>query len=79
MEYIHSALIMNLINLKGTAKLTEQGEWVHFKDSKHILFEILENQTWKGRTSSCRLSKPDLAIWLARLAGAYTALPCPIF
>ena len=58
----HSALIMNLIKLKGTAKLTVQGERVCLKDSKYILFEILENQTWKGRTSSCRPSKPDSAI-----------------
>ena len=39
---------MNLINLKGTAKLAAQDEWVCLKDSKHILFEILENQTWKA-------------------------------
>jgi len=76
---MHSALIRNLIKLKGTAKLTAQGEQVCLKDSKYILFEIIENQTWKGRTSFCRRGKPDLAIWLARLAGAYMALPCLIF
>ena len=27
-----------------------QGERVCLKDSKYILFEILENQTWKGCT-----------------------------
>ena len=74
----HSALIMNLIKLKGTAKLTEQGEGVCLKDSKYILFEILANRTWKGCTSSCQSSKPDLAIWLARPAGVCTALPCPL-
>ena len=72
------ALIMNLIKLKGTAKLTAQGERIYFKESKYILFEILENQTWMGRTSSCRPSKPDLAIWPAQPAGACTALPCPL-
>ena len=46
----HSTLIRNLIKLKGTAKLTVQGERVCLKDSKYILFEILENQTWKGCT-----------------------------
>ena len=72
----HSTLIRNLIKLKGTAKLTAQGERVCLKDSKYILFEILANKTWKGRTSSCWPIKPDLAIWLARPAGASTALPC---
>ena len=43
---IHSAPIRNLIKLKGTAKLTVQDEQVCLKDSKYILFEILENQTW---------------------------------
>ena len=38
----HSALIRNLIKLKGTAKLTVQDEQVWLKDSKYILFEILE-------------------------------------
>ena len=71
---LHSALIRNLIKLKGSAKLTAQGEQVCLKDSKYILFEILANKTWKGHTS-----KPDLAIWLARPAGACTALPCLIF
>ena len=61
-QTFHSALFMNLIKLKGTAKLTAQGERLCLKDSKYILFEILENQTSKGRTSSCRPSKPDLAI-----------------
>ena len=37
----HSVLIRNLIKLKGTAKLTVQGEWVCLKDSKYIMFEIL--------------------------------------
>ena len=47
----HSVLIRNLIKLTGTAKLTAQGEGVVFlKDSKYILFEILENRTWKGST-----------------------------
>ena len=50
---LHSALIRNLSKLKDTAKLTAQGEQVCLKDSKYILFEILENQTWKGHTSSC--------------------------
>ena len=58
---LHSALIRNLIKLKGTAKLTAQGELVCLKDSKYILFEILANTTWKGLTSSYRPSKPDLA------------------
>ena len=78
-KYYHSTLIRNLIKLKGTAKLTAQDEQVCLKDNKYILFEILQNQTRKGRTSSCWPSKPDLAIWLARPAGACTALPCLIF
>ena len=49
----HSALIRDLIKLKGTETLAAQGERVCLKDSKHILFEILENQTWKGCDSSC--------------------------
>ena len=73
-----SALIRNLIKLKGTEKLTAHGERVCHKDSKYILFEILENQTWKGRASSCQPSKPDLVIWLARLAGVSTVLPHPM-
>ena len=73
-----SALIRNLIKLKGTAKLMAQGGRVCLKDSKYILFEILANRTWKGCTSSCRPSKPDLAIWLAWPADASTALPCPM-
>ena len=71
---IHGALIRNLIKLKGTA----QDERVCLKDSKYIFFKILANRTWKGHTSSCRPSKSDLAIWLARPAGAYMALPCPM-
>ena len=69
---------MNLIKLRRIAKLTAAGERVCLKDSKYILFETLVNRKWKGCTSSCRLSKPDLAIWLARPAGASTALPCPM-
>ena len=76
---VHSALIRNLIKFKGTTKLTAQGEWVCLKDSKYILFENLAHRTWKGHASSCRPSKPNLAIWLARLAGACTAIPCPIY
>ena len=57
----HSALIRNLIKLKGTAKLTAQGERVWLNDSKYVLFEIPANRTWNGRTSSCWPSKPDLA------------------
>ena len=53
---IHSALIRNLIKLKGTTKLTVPGEQVYLKDSKYILFEILANKTWKGHKSSCRPS-----------------------
>ena len=40
---MHSALIKNLIRLKGTAKLTAQGEPIHLKDFKYVLFEILFN------------------------------------
>ena len=78
MFLFHSALIRNLIELNGTAKLTAQGEWICLKDSKCILFEILANRTWKGHTSSCWWSQPDLAIWLAWPAGACTTLPYPI-
>ena len=42
---LHSALIRNLIKLKGTVKLTAQGERVCLKDSKYILFEILAHRT----------------------------------
>ena len=42
---MHSVLIRNLIKLKGTAKLTAQDEQVCLKDSKYILFEILEDRT----------------------------------
>ena len=55
----HSALIRNLIKLKGTAKLTAQGERVCLEDFKYILFEILENPTWRGRTSCSRQSPLD--------------------
>ena len=72
---MHSALIRNLIKLKGKGKLTVQGEWVCLKDSKYILFEILAYRRWKGHTSSCQPSKPDLAIWLAQPAGTCMALP----
>ena len=75
----HSSLIMNLIKLKGTAKITAQGEQVCLKESKYILFEILAHRTWKGSTSTCQLSKPNCQIGLARPAGACTALPCQIF
>ena len=54
---MHSAPIWNLIKLKGTAKLTAHGERVWLKHSKYILFEILAHRTWKGSTSSCRLSQ----------------------
>ena len=47
------------------SKINGKGERVCLKYSKYILFEILENQQWKGRTSSCWPSKPDSAIWLA--------------
>ena len=41
---LHSAL-RNLMNLKGTVKLTAQGERVCLKDSEYILFEILAHRT----------------------------------
>ena len=41
---LHSALMRNLIKLKSTVKLTAQGERVCLKDSKYILFEILEHR-----------------------------------
>ena len=44
----HSAPIRNLIKLKGTVKLTVQGQQVCLKDSKYILFEIPARRTWKG-------------------------------
>ena len=75
----HSELTRNLIKLKGTAKLTAQGEQVCLKDSKYTLFEILANRTWKGRISSCRPSQPNCQIWLVWLAGASIALPCLIW
>ena len=52
--YPHSALVRNLIKMKGTANLTAEGERVSLKDSKNILFETLAHQTWKGRTNSCK-------------------------
>ena len=69
---------MNQMELKETVTGHGQDEWVCSKDSKYILFEILANRTWKGLTSSCWPSKPDLAIWLARQAGTCTAHSCPI-
>ena len=69
----HSALIRNLIKLKGTEKLTAQGDWVCLKHSKYILFEILAHRKWKGSTSACRPIQPNYQIRLAWLA-----LPCPI-
>ena len=75
----HSALIKNLIKLKGTAKLTAQVEQVYFKDSKYILFEILARRTWKGSTSAYQPSHQNCQIRLAQPAGACTALPCLIF
>ena len=42
----HSELIMNLIKLKSTAKLTAQGEQVCLNDpNTYVLFEILANRT----------------------------------
>ena len=60
----HSALIRNLIKVKGTAKLTAQDEQVCLKDSKYILFEILANRTWKGGTSTYLQSQPNCRIVL---------------
>ena len=63
----HSVLIRNLIKLKGTAKLTAQDEQVCLKDSKYILFEILENRTLNmeqapaGRAS--QIAKSGLLGW----------------
>ena len=56
---VHSAPIRNLIKLKGTAKLTVQGEQVCLKDSKYVLFEILEIGHGKA---VARRAGPDLAI-----------------
>ena len=50
----------NQMKLEETLTGPVQGEWVRLKDSKYILFEILENRTWKGCTSSCLSSKPTL-------------------
>ena len=66
------------MKLKETLMGPAQIERVCLKDSKYILFEILAHRIWKGRTSSCQPSKPDLAIWLAWPAGASTALSCPM-
>ena len=71
---MHSALIRNLIKLKGKGKLTVQGEWVCLKNSKYILFEILAYRRWKGHTSSCWLSQQNCQNGLARPAGPCTAL-----
>ena len=43
MEEFNSALIRNLIKLKGTATLIVQGEPICLKDYKYILFKILAN------------------------------------
>ena len=77
-DILHSALIRNLIKLKGTRKLTVQGEGIFFKDSKYILFEVLANRTWKGSTSACQPSQPNHQNGLAWPAGACTAPPCPM-
>ena len=77
-DYSHSALIRNLIKLKGTAKLISQGEQVCLKDFKYILLEILENRTWKGCTNACQPSQPNCQIGLAWPARVFAALPCPI-
>ena len=53
--------MVNLTNLQKILMVPAQGEQVCFKDSKCILFEILANRTWKGRTSSC---------WFGNLAGS---------
>ena len=75
----HSALIMNLIKLKGTAKLTAQGKRVCLKDAKYILFEILESQTWKGRTTQLLPAEPAKFPNRACLASkTCPALPCLI-
>ena len=71
----HSMPMKNQMKLKETLMGPTQDEQICLKDSKHILFEILENRTQKDRANSCWPSKPDLAIWLAQPAGASTALP----
>ena len=48
---------MNLLKLKGTAKLTVQGEWVCLKDSKYTLFEILANRPWKYKLLPAKPAK----------------------
>ena len=68
----------NQIKLKETLTGPVRGVKVCLKDSKHILFDILKNKTWKGCDSSCWLSQPNCQIGLAWPAGASTALPCPI-
>ena len=74
----HSRPMRNQMKLKETLTGPAQGERSCLKDSKYFLFEILAHRTWKGRTSTCRPSKPDLAIWLTRPAVTSTALPCPM-
>ena len=68
----------NQMKLKETLTGPAQGEGACLNDSRYVLFEILAKRTWKGKTSSCQPSKPDLAIWLAWPAGASTVLPCAI-
>ena len=75
----HSAAMVNPTNLQKTLMVPAQGERVYLKDFKYILFEILANRKWKGRTSTCRPSKPNHQIGLALPARACMALPCPIF
>ena len=74
----HSRPMRNEMKLKEILMGSAQHEWLCLKDSKYILFEILAHRTWKGSTSSCRPSKPDLVIWLVLPAGASTALPFPM-
>ena len=64
----------DLIKLKGTAKLAAQGEQVCLKDSKYILFEILENRTHTAlnqlfiQLNSERLWRPwGIHTWLGEL------------
>ena len=65
------------MKLKETLIGPAQGEWVCFKESKYIFFEILAHRTWKGWASSCRPSQLNNQTGLARQAEAITALPCP--
>ena len=55
---------MNLIKVKGTAKLTAQGERVCLKDSKYILFEILGH----GRAVQAHVGRAS-PIWQFGLLG----------